>query len=234
MAVNRNSISFIYLFIEKISFSAHRRMMERMSYADRTVLYLAKPHQQIDPRDEFAKEFLPCPWSTLTDQLRKTGAVIGGSVALRFFSYIPFQPSDLDIYGSLSFFPSWERFLKSQGFCILHDETEYERYCRGMSKEAGIIEFRHKVTKFKIQYIHNHKADDVDNTANECTISHEEAVCPHYNQVRENTTTFRVNNQERIVKMATRGFKVKLVNPIVKWFLDFCNKGEVRERRIVF
>ena len=60
------------------------------------------------------------------------------------------------------------------------------------------------------QFIYGRQATDVDNTANKCTMSSTEAICPHHALVEQNKTIFNVNNHERAMKMRARGFDVHI------------------------
>ena len=199
-----------------------------LSYADRMALHHTNPHMS-SPMIEFAEKYLPCEWSVFSEQLRCTEAVIGGSTALRFFSYVDFRPNDLDIYGPIHNLPHWEDFFRNHGFQENRLARQLIYYCGANS----VKKLEYTRGSMVVQYIYGLPANDVDNTANRCTLSNKEALCPHYNDVKENTTVFHVHNAFRIAKMMARGFKVKPPPPepatIKTWLLDIFVKRRTKD-----
>ena len=181
------------------------QVTHQLSYADRMTLHLAQP-QMPYPMLEFADKYLPCEWSEFSEQLRRTESTIGGSTALKFFSYATYEPGDVDIYGPISSFPSWQRFLERHGFI----ENKAQRAMIYYRLPNHVNKFEFHRGPLIVQYIYGRRADDVDNTANRCTMSHNEAICPHYDHVEHNHTVFSVEDSRRIAKMIARGFRVDM------------------------
>lgn len=196
--------------MDTLPFEILQMISDHLSYADRAVLHQVMPYMPY-PLHEFAEKYLPCDWALFAEQLGRTESVIGGLTALRFFSYVDFQPNDLDIYGQMNSLPSWVHFFRRHGF----RENNLQRHMIHYQLLVGRFEFRRG--SFVVQYIFNCPADEVDNTANECTVSPTEAICPHYNDVKQKRTVFNVHNADRIAKMIARGYTVRMKPALSSW-----------------
>lgn len=203
--------------MENLPFELRAEIQSHLSYADRVTLHQAMyenkfPYADDDPMFEFAYNYLPFDWPSLSDMLKKTSSVIGGSTALRFFSYTSFEPNDLDIFGPSKYLDEWQAYFTTHGFFNDDDDEEMNYFCH-----FGKREFVRG--KWRIQYLQytpgtKHKLTDVDNTANACGLYYNEAVCLYHNDIlAKKTRVLSVMSNIRVEKIQNRGYEVEKKRP---------------------
>ena len=207
--------------MENLPFEVRAEIQKHLSYADKVSLHQALygnrlPYVDDDPITDFAKMYLPFDWPSLSEMLKKTSSVIGGSTALRFFSYTSFEPNDLDIFGPSQWLDEWQTYFTQNGFFDDDDDEEMAYFCH-----FGKRDFVRG--KWRIQYLQympgiKHSICDVDNTANACGIYYNEAICLYHNDVAANRTTVfdrsqNNNTKMRMQKLMERGYAVHSKKP---------------------
>lgn len=223
--------------MKNLPFELRAEVQKYLSYADRVSLHQALyenryPYADDDPITCFANKYLPFDWPSLSNMLQKTSSVIGGSTALRFFSYTEFEPNDVDIFGPSRWLDEWRRYFTQNEFLDDDDDEDSEYFCH-----FGKHEFIRG--KWRIQYLQytpgiKHRLGDVDNTANACGIYHNEAVCLYHNDIVANKTVFKssqnIITKLRMQKMMERGYTVDTEKP---WYSKLLNLGASSERRSI-
>jgi hypothetical protein len=123
-------------------------------------------------------------WNAWKTMLRETGAEIKGSFALLFHSPNYFRPNDIDIYFNVSYkpFEVWHVFLTQSGY--IKSQTVWglqEQYIGNLITHTYFLQKNtDNATKISsIQLIEVDRLPKIDNTANECTINADQAICIH-------------------------------------------------------
>lgn len=225
--------------MENLPFELRTKIQKHLSYADKVSLHQALygnrlPYVDDDPITDFANNYLPFDWPSLSEMLKKTSSVIGGSTALRFFSYTSFEPNDLDIFGPSQWLDEWQTYFTQNGFSDDDDDEETNYFCH-----FGKREFVRG--KWRIQYLQympgiKHSICDVDNTANACGLYYNEARCLHHNDIAANKTIFKRSHSHitnmRMQKLQERGYDVEIKKPWYHYKILNMSAPTVSERRV--